>query len=146
MLRVITAFMQGTRSGNWKEDRPFQFSRSSPARNGKQGQCWRSLLSAMISGTSPTSPNRTPRRNSMVSWNTCLNSTGQESWLNGLIKTVVDAVGIIDELEKFYDRYHDIKNDPEWPTAQYNLPDDVHWIIVIIAAIATKISILISYE
>lgn len=66
--------------------------------------------------------------------------------LNGLIKTVVDAVGIIDELEKFYDRYHDIKNDPEWPTAQYNLPDDVHWIIVIIAAIATKISILISYE
>ena len=64
--------------------------------------------------------------------------------VSNLIKTVVRVIAIFDEFEKL--SVNDPKDIPELPAALNHLPVDVYWTIVTIAAISTKISILLSDE
>lgn len=64
--------------------------------------------------------------------------------VSNLIKTVVRVIAIFDEFEKL--SVNDPKDIPELPVALNHLPVDVYWTIVTIAAISTKISILLSDE
>ncbi|GMN25088.1 hypothetical protein TIFTF001_040665 [Ficus carica] len=64
--------------------------------------------------------------------------------VSNLIKTVVRVISIFDEFEKL--SANDPKDIPELPAALNHLPVDVYWTIVTIAAISTKISILLSDE